>query len=157
MLGFWVFTILPGIFCMLVQSWLFPFCARMSELIEKETEEYRKGDPDPFDDRHPGKIYILLCLRLFYFVFLLKKGLALLFRQVQNSWFSHHSLMSSRDYRHAPLCPCVFFFLFFFSPLPCFFFLTKENYWALQMTWQIKVPAVAWQAVFCLILELMYR
>lgn len=57
----------------------------MSELIEKETEEYRKGDPDPFDDRHPGKIYILLCLRLFYFVFLLKKGLALLFRQVQNS------------------------------------------------------------------------
>lgn len=46
----------------------------MSELIEKETEEYRKGDPDPFDDRHPGKMYILLCLRLFYFVFLLKKG-----------------------------------------------------------------------------------
>uniref|UniRef100_A0A669PVF1 DDB1- and CUL4-associated factor 1 n=1 Tax=Phasianus colchicus TaxID=9054 RepID=A0A669PVF1_PHACC len=30
------------------------FC-RMSELIEKETEEYRKGDPDPFDDRHPGR------------------------------------------------------------------------------------------------------
>lgn len=29
--------------------------SRMSELIEKETEEYRKGDPDPFDDRHPGK------------------------------------------------------------------------------------------------------
>lgn len=57
----------------------------MSELIEKETEEYRKGDPDPFDDRHPGKLYILLCLRLFYFVFLLKKGLAVLFRQVQNS------------------------------------------------------------------------
>jgi len=28
----------------------------MSELIEKETEEYRKGDPDPFDDRHPGKM-----------------------------------------------------------------------------------------------------
>ncbi|CAH2312559.1 DDB1- and CUL4-associated factor 1 isoform X2 [Pelobates cultripes] len=28
---------------------------RMSELIEKETEEYRKGDPDPFDDRHPGR------------------------------------------------------------------------------------------------------
>nr|XP_045727269.1 DDB1- and CUL4-associated factor 1-like [Mirounga angustirostris] len=27
----------------------------MSELIEKETEEYRKGDPDPFDDRHPGR------------------------------------------------------------------------------------------------------
>lgn len=29
----------------------------MSELIEKETEEYRKGDPDPFDDRHPGKVF----------------------------------------------------------------------------------------------------
>lgn len=28
----------------------------MSELIEKETEEYRKGDPDPFDDRHPGRL-----------------------------------------------------------------------------------------------------
>ncbi|XP_036064956.1 LOW QUALITY PROTEIN: DDB1- and CUL4-associated factor 1-like [Onychomys torridus] len=26
---------------------------RMSELIEKETEEYHKGDPDPFDDQHP--------------------------------------------------------------------------------------------------------
>lgn len=30
--------------------------SRMSELIEKETEEYRKRDPDPFDDRHPGKL-----------------------------------------------------------------------------------------------------
>lgn len=34
----------------------FLFLSRMSELIEKETEEYRKGDPDPFDDRHPGKL-----------------------------------------------------------------------------------------------------
>uniref|UniRef100_A0A2K6ETX0 DDB1- and CUL4-associated factor 1 n=1 Tax=Propithecus coquereli TaxID=379532 RepID=A0A2K6ETX0_PROCO len=32
-----------------------PILTRMSELIEKETEEYRKGDPDPFDDRHPGR------------------------------------------------------------------------------------------------------
>uniref|UniRef100_F7C1Q1 DDB1 and CUL4 associated factor 1 n=1 Tax=Xenopus tropicalis TaxID=8364 RepID=F7C1Q1_XENTR len=32
-----------------------PVLTRMSELIEKETEEYRKGDPDPFDDRHPGR------------------------------------------------------------------------------------------------------
>ncbi|XP_068109089.1 DDB1- and CUL4-associated factor 1 isoform X2 [Hyperolius riggenbachi] len=32
-----------------------PMLTRMSELIEKETEEYRKGDPDPFDDRHPGR------------------------------------------------------------------------------------------------------
>uniref|UniRef100_A0A8C2PAU1 DDB1- and CUL4-associated factor 1 n=1 Tax=Capra hircus TaxID=9925 RepID=A0A8C2PAU1_CAPHI len=32
-----------------------PLLTRMSELIEKETEEYRKGDPDPFDDRHPGR------------------------------------------------------------------------------------------------------
>ncbi|XP_018428604.1 PREDICTED: protein VPRBP [Nanorana parkeri] len=33
----------------------FPLRCRMAELIEKETEEYRKGDPDPFDDRHPGE------------------------------------------------------------------------------------------------------
>ncbi|XP_052603389.1 DDB1- and CUL4-associated factor 1-like isoform X2 [Peromyscus californicus insignis] len=32
-----------------------PILTRMSELIEKETEEYHKGDPDPFDDRHPGR------------------------------------------------------------------------------------------------------
>ncbi|XP_036064990.1 DDB1- and CUL4-associated factor 1-like isoform X1 [Onychomys torridus] len=30
--------------------------SRMSELIEKETEEYHKGDPDPFDDRHPVRV-----------------------------------------------------------------------------------------------------
>lgn len=45
-------------------------CARMSELIEKETEEYRKGDPDPFDDRHPGETCVLLSLAL---IFLQKK------------------------------------------------------------------------------------
>jgi len=28
----------------------------MSEIIEKETEAYYKMDPDPFDDRHPGKL-----------------------------------------------------------------------------------------------------
>ncbi|XP_008407390.1 protein VPRBP-like isoform X4 [Poecilia reticulata] len=28
---------------------------RISELIEQETEEYYKSDPDPFDDRHPGR------------------------------------------------------------------------------------------------------
>ncbi|KAL0977951.1 hypothetical protein UPYG_G00163700 [Umbra pygmaea] len=28
---------------------------RISELIERETEEYHKADPDPFDDRHPGR------------------------------------------------------------------------------------------------------
>ncbi|XP_057681856.1 DDB1- and CUL4-associated factor 1-like [Corythoichthys intestinalis] len=28
---------------------------KISELVEKETEEYRKADPDPFDDRHPGR------------------------------------------------------------------------------------------------------
>lgn len=39
-------------------------CARMSELIEKETEEYRKGDPDPFDDRHPGETCVLLNVAL---------------------------------------------------------------------------------------------
>uniref|UniRef100_A0A3P9BRH5 DDB1- and CUL4-associated factor 1 n=1 Tax=Maylandia zebra TaxID=106582 RepID=A0A3P9BRH5_9CICH len=30
------------------------FC-RISELIEKEMGEYHKADPDPFDDRHPGR------------------------------------------------------------------------------------------------------
>ncbi|XP_055016136.1 DDB1- and CUL4-associated factor 1-like isoform X2 [Boleophthalmus pectinirostris] len=28
---------------------------KMSEVIERETREYHKGDPDPFDDRHPGR------------------------------------------------------------------------------------------------------
>ncbi|XP_060078486.1 DDB1- and CUL4-associated factor 1-like [Ylistrum balloti] len=28
---------------------------RISELMEKETESYYKMDPDPFDDRHPGR------------------------------------------------------------------------------------------------------
>lgn len=28
---------------------------KTSELVEKETEEYHKADPDPFDDRHPGR------------------------------------------------------------------------------------------------------
>uniref|UniRef100_I3J9T1 DDB1- and CUL4-associated factor 1 n=1 Tax=Oreochromis niloticus TaxID=8128 RepID=I3J9T1_ORENI len=28
---------------------------RISELIEKETGEYHRADPDPFDDRHPGR------------------------------------------------------------------------------------------------------
>uniref|UniRef100_A0AAX7SWH4 DDB1- and CUL4-associated factor 1 n=1 Tax=Astatotilapia calliptera TaxID=8154 RepID=A0AAX7SWH4_ASTCA len=28
---------------------------RISELIEKEMGEYHKADPDPFDDRHPGR------------------------------------------------------------------------------------------------------
>ncbi|MED6262398.1 DDB1- and CUL4-associated factor 1 [Ataeniobius toweri] len=28
---------------------------KMSKLIEQETEGYYKADPDPFDDRHPGR------------------------------------------------------------------------------------------------------
>ncbi|MED6252016.1 DDB1- and CUL4-associated factor 1 [Ataeniobius toweri] len=28
---------------------------KISELVEKETEVYHKADPDPFDDRHPGR------------------------------------------------------------------------------------------------------
>uniref|UniRef100_A0A3B4XQS5 DDB1- and CUL4-associated factor 1 n=1 Tax=Seriola lalandi dorsalis TaxID=1841481 RepID=A0A3B4XQS5_SERLL len=31
------------------------FFCRISELIERETGEYHKADPDPFDDRHPGR------------------------------------------------------------------------------------------------------
>ncbi|XP_048462480.1 DDB1- and CUL4-associated factor 1 [Rhincodon typus] len=32
-----------------------PVLTKISDLIEKETEEYHKADPDPFDDRHPGR------------------------------------------------------------------------------------------------------
>ncbi|XP_046327233.1 DDB1- and CUL4-associated factor 1-like isoform X2 [Haliotis rufescens] len=32
-----------------------PRLKRLAELVEKETEAYFKMDPDPFDDRHPGK------------------------------------------------------------------------------------------------------
>jgi len=28
---------------------------RIAELVERENEAYHKLDPDPFDDRHPGK------------------------------------------------------------------------------------------------------
>lgn len=31
---------------------------RLAEIIEKETEAYYKMDPDPFDDRHPGKPFL---------------------------------------------------------------------------------------------------
>lgn len=36
------------------------FVHRMSELMERETVEYLKSDPDPFDDRHPGSHYLHL-------------------------------------------------------------------------------------------------
>jgi len=29
---------------------------RLAEIIERETEAFYKMDPDPFDDRHPGKL-----------------------------------------------------------------------------------------------------
>ncbi|MGH0163904.1 UNVERIFIED_CONTAM: hypothetical protein FKN15_056130 [Acipenser sinensis] len=32
-----------------------PILTKISDLIERETEEYHKADPDPFDDRHPGR------------------------------------------------------------------------------------------------------
>ena len=35
---------------------LTPF--RIAELVERENEAYHKLDPDPFDDRHPGNIYV---------------------------------------------------------------------------------------------------
>ncbi|XP_069792896.1 DDB1- and CUL4-associated factor 1-like isoform X1 [Narcine bancroftii] len=34
---------------------IIPVLTKISDLIEKETEEYHKADPDPFDDRHPGR------------------------------------------------------------------------------------------------------
>uniref|UniRef100_A0A3B3SED2 DDB1- and CUL4-associated factor 1 n=1 Tax=Paramormyrops kingsleyae TaxID=1676925 RepID=A0A3B3SED2_9TELE len=36
-------------------SELVSILAKISELIEGETEQYHKADPDPFDDRHPGR------------------------------------------------------------------------------------------------------
>lgn len=32
------------------------YTCRISELVERETEENHKADPDPFDDRHPGEL-----------------------------------------------------------------------------------------------------
>ncbi|PIK60089.1 hypothetical protein BSL78_02994 [Apostichopus japonicus] len=34
-----------------------PILKGMAEAIEKETENYFKLDPDPFDDRHPSRVY----------------------------------------------------------------------------------------------------
>lgn len=34
---------------------------RISELMERETLEFYKSDPDPFDDRHPGSLPPSLC------------------------------------------------------------------------------------------------
>uniref|UniRef100_A0A4W6BZ56 DDB1- and CUL4-associated factor 1 n=1 Tax=Lates calcarifer TaxID=8187 RepID=A0A4W6BZ56_LATCA len=34
---------------------LLSILTKISELIERETGEYHKADPDPFDDRHPGR------------------------------------------------------------------------------------------------------
>ncbi|KAM7301190.1 DDB1 and CUL4-associated factor 1 isoform X3 [Ixodes scapularis] len=34
-----------------------PLLTKMAELLEKETEAYLKMDPDPFDDRHPGRAH----------------------------------------------------------------------------------------------------
>ncbi|RXN03216.1 VPRBP isoform X2 [Labeo rohita] len=36
-------------------SELLNILTKISELVERETEEYHKADPDPFDDRHPGR------------------------------------------------------------------------------------------------------
>lgn len=38
-------------------------CCRLSEVFEKETEAYFKMDPDPMDDRHPGKGFMFLFAR----------------------------------------------------------------------------------------------
>lgn len=34
-----------------------PLLTKMAEVLEKETEAYLKMDPDPFDDRHPGRAH----------------------------------------------------------------------------------------------------
>lgn len=43
--------------CMILRGALVLIVCRISELVERETEEYRKADPDPFDDRHPGNLH----------------------------------------------------------------------------------------------------
>lgn len=49
---------------------LFFLCtfSRISELVERETEEYHKADPDPFDDRHPGIALLLLVFKFFFLI-----------------------------------------------------------------------------------------
>ena len=42
-----------------------PTLFRIAELVERENEAYHKLDPDPFDDRHPGNIYVTI--NFFYF------------------------------------------------------------------------------------------
>ncbi len=35
---------------------VYVFClSRLAEIVEAETEAWYKIDPDPFDDRHPGR------------------------------------------------------------------------------------------------------
>ena len=33
---------------------------RIAELVERENEVYHKLDPDPFDDRHPGNLKLVI-------------------------------------------------------------------------------------------------
>ena len=33
---------------------------RIAELVERENEVYHKLDPDPFDDRHPGNLKLII-------------------------------------------------------------------------------------------------
>ena len=42
---------------------------RIAELVERENEAYHKLDPDPFDDRHPGNIYVAVNFQLFFLCF----------------------------------------------------------------------------------------
>ena len=38
------------------QSYSIAFSNRLAEIMEAEIENFLKMDPDPFDDRHPGRV-----------------------------------------------------------------------------------------------------
>ena len=44
-------------------------CSRLATLVEQEIEAWYKIDPDPFDDRHPGRYqFTLMDLSEVYFL-----------------------------------------------------------------------------------------
>ena len=96
---------------------------RLAEIIEKETEAYYKMDPDPFDDRHPGKpffakkcsslplfilniVYMLLLSLLLALVILC--GLSIIFVLLATclivmhaSFFNVHSTVNMYYFKHS--------------------------------------------------------
>ena len=61
----WLFSHAASIIDKRLQNTVSPTLFRIAELVERENEAYHKLDPDPFDDRHPGNIYVTI--NFFYF------------------------------------------------------------------------------------------